>query len=241
MARRKLNQHLGRLIEDLDSGKINPEVLTSRLRQQIVFFIKRIDSTRPNSHIAKIVGWSDAQVGRVFKSGLRKMTPDINGEIQDLVNLTWMKSNEYQRRAIAAGEPRQAWQIYKETVETLQSLGFVFEAPKRVMLANLNVNAGPSPAEVEKMFERYFDEHGVVRLAELAAALGNGNNGGNGNGNGHGNGGRRALPAPVIPASLVPPTVASATATPQPDPGAVSPDGQKRGAGETEEDEPQDR
>jgi hypothetical protein len=202
MARRKLNQHLGRLVEDLDSGKVNPEVLSSRLREQIIFFIKRIDSTRPDSHIAKIVGLSNSQVGRIFRSGLRKMTPDVTGEIQDLVNLIWMKSNEYQRREIAAGRAFRAWGIFKETIEKLQSLGFVFEAPKKVMLANINANAGPSPVEVEAVFRRYFDEHGSVSLAELAAALGNGNGNGNGNGGGKTIAARlapHAEPVPVAP------------------------------------------
>jgi hypothetical protein len=83
-----------------------------------------------------------------------------------------------------------AWRIHRENVELKMQLGVYRVAPKRIIIDNLNADTGDPRTEMDAIFRRYFDEHGLVSLAKLSAVLENG--GGNGNGRR-----RLALPAPT--------------------------------------------
>lgn len=176
MSKKKLDQNLKALVKALDEERISSDTLTPRLRRRIVLFLMRSNSTMMNAHISHIVGVSEAQVVRIKRSCLRSTDWDVDAEMRDLVSLSWMKSNECQRRAIAAGNPVGAWGIFLDCVKLMQSLGYVFEAPKKIALAQFNAS------DFKGELRRLFDEFGVPSLPEFAERLrqisdGNGNAG----------------------------------------------------------------
>jgi hypothetical protein len=173
MGQKKLDRKLLELVKALREKRVSPETLTPRLRRKIVLMLMREDSTIPNRAISELIGVNDGQVCRIKRSCLGSTSWQVDEEMRHLVNLIWMKSSEFQRRCIVEGDARGAWSILRETVETLQSLGYVFEAPKKVALAHLIGD------DMRGELKRFFDEHGVPSLPEfldqLHALSGNGN------------------------------------------------------------------
>lgn len=185
MATRKLDANLLAIMKGLEAGTISPNVLNPKLRKKIVLLIIREDSTVLNSKIASLIGVSEVQVGRIRRDTIKHTSFDVDTEVRELVNVVWMKAQEYQRRAIREGDPGTAWKIFRESVELLQGLGFVFEAPKMIALAHFK-----SDANFKTALRGMFDEIGVPTLPDFVArfkllsASGNGGPGGNGNGKG---------------------------------------------------------
>jgi hypothetical protein len=199
MATKKLDANLIKIMKGLEAGTVNPNSLTPRLRKKIVLLIIREDSTVLNSKIATLIGVSEAQVGRIRKAAIRNTTFDVDSEVRELVNVVWLKAQEYQRRAIREGDPGTAWKIFRESIELLQGLGFVFEAPKKIALAHFQ-----SEGDLKNALKGMFDEIGVPTLPDFVARIkllsgngGNGKDGGNGNG---GNGKGHIIDATVIAA-----------------------------------------
>ena len=187
MAHKKTDSDLVAMMQRIQKGTLDPDTLRPALRRKMVLMLIKENSTISNAKIGALVGMSDSQVGRVRRAAIMGTTYDIDTEVRHLVNIVWMKSQEYQRRAVADGDPRAAWSIFKESVEVLQGLGFVFEAPKKIALAHFQ-----GQGDFKSQLRAMFDEAGVPALPEFMARLkllasgGNGNGNGNGNGTGHG-------------------------------------------------------
>jgi len=182
MGDKKLDAHLVSILKRLETGSIRPESLDYHLRKKLVLFLLREDSTITNSRISQMIGISQAHVGRIRKAVLRMTTWDVDAEVRELVNLVWMKSNEYQRRAVRSNDAAAAWKIFRESIELLQGLGFVFEAPKKIALAHFD-----GTADLQSALKRMFSESGVPTLPEFIDRFKQLTAGGNGNGNNHGN------------------------------------------------------
>lgn len=196
MGHKRRDADLVAMMQGLQKGTIKPESLTPRQRKLMVMMIIRENSTITNGKIASLIGVGEAQVSRIRHAAIKCTSFDVDSEVRELVNVVWMKAGEYQRRAIADNDPRTAWSIFKESVELMQRLGFVFEAPKKIALAHFQ-----GQEDFQTSLRRMFDDTGVPTLPAFVEKLrllsaggnGNGNGNGSGGGNGKGNGSGRVL------------------------------------------------
>ena len=191
MGDKKLDAHLVSILKRLETGSIRPESLDYHIRKKLVLFLIREDSTISNVRISQMIGISQAHVGRLRKAVLQMTTWDVDAEVRELVNLVWMKSNEYQRRAVRANDAGTAWKIFRESIELLQGLGFVFEAPKKIALAHFD-----GTADLGVALKKMFSETGVPTMPEFIERLKQMSAGGNGNGNGNKRGHETVLALP---------------------------------------------
>jgi hypothetical protein len=166
-------------MQRIQKGTLDPTTLRPALRRKMVLMLVKENSTLSNAKIGALVGLSDSQVGRVRRAAIMGTTYDIDTEVRHLVNVVWLKSVEYQRREVAAGNARAAWAIFKESIELLQGLGFVFEAPKKIALAHFQ-----GQGDFQEALRSMFDDTGVPALPEFVARLRQLSAGGNGGGNG---------------------------------------------------------
>ena len=226
--RKKFNSGLVELIKRLAAGTYPAAALKHRERKKIAGYIFRQNPNITFEYIGEIVGVSSAQAAKLVRESFQDAEWEDNSRNRNFLSENDIRERYYERKLADAGDFAGAWLVWQRSAELKIKIGIYEEAPKRIIFNNVNMSSGPSADEVEKQFKRFFDEHGLVSVPELAAVLGNDNGAG---GNGHRR--RRALPAPVIPASLAPPI-----APPCSD--AIHPPGEKRISGEGEGDKSKD-
>lgn len=191
MARKRRDFQSYALLERIHNKTLNPASLDSRQRKLLVLALIREDSTITLAQIARIIGVSESQASRIRHLAIKCTSFDVDSEVRELVNLVWMKSGEYQRRAIRANDPGTAWKVFRESIELLQGLGFVFEAPKKIALAHFD-----GTADLGAALKKMFSETGVPTMPEFIERLKQMSAGGNGNGNGNKRGHETVLALP---------------------------------------------
>jgi len=150
----KLNMKIPQLVEALDKGTIRPDQLTPRLRKMIVLFFMKEQTTIPGRQVAALIGVTEGQVSRIKHRFLRDYYFELEDDVKKIaLGLKW-KKDELQRKAMHAADYKLVWDIEMDYIEKMQSLGFVYEAPKKHLVGGIVL-------DLEKQLKEFVNEFGV--------------------------------------------------------------------------------
>ena len=122
-----------KLIEALQKNKFSPQDLTLHQRKKIILYFLEEQSSESNRAIGRLIGISGQAVGQQKNSLLKNSAWEIEDINVKIVAVSLKKKKEeYQRRAMKKDDIRLAWQMEIDYIEKMQSLGFIYEAPKKI-------------------------------------------------------------------------------------------------------------
>ena len=120
------------LIKALQNKRIESSQLSSHQRKVIIKFFIEEQSDFSNNQIAELIGITNVHVSRLKHQSLKKAVWEIEDiDIKILAVSLKKRKEEYQRRAVKGNDISLAWKIEMDYIEKMQSLGFVYEAPKK--------------------------------------------------------------------------------------------------------------
>jgi Fe2+ or Zn2+ uptake regulation protein len=122
------------LIKAIEDKKVKPSQLTTHQRRLIVKYYLEEQSHISNRTIANLIGVSDTHISRMKREVLKKSAWEIEEiDVKILAVSLKKKKEEYQRLAREKGDTKLAWDIEMDYIEKMQSLGFIFEMPKKTV------------------------------------------------------------------------------------------------------------
>jgi hypothetical protein len=187
MKRSDLSPGIADLITRIQAGAKDPATLDSRERKLIVKYFWEDGATgTSNRAIASIIGVSEQRVGHIKKWLTKNAVWQIDSlDVKTIAVDLLMRKKEVQRHAAARDDWGLVWKVETDFIKTLQELGFVYEAPKEILLDD--------KTKLGRMIETIFDRKGLIGVGEFIS-LAEGPDGTFGKGNGGGNGDRQLPP-----------------------------------------------
>ena len=165
------------VIQLLKDKRLKKDDLTPRQRKLVVKYFTEEASEFSNQNIADMIGVTDVRVGQIRQQLLKSAVWEIETiDIKMLATGLLQKKKQFQRRAVERNDFSLAWQIEKDYIEKMQSLGFVYKAPEKMDLVT-------KQSDFERQLEEFLNAFGVPDVGEFIARL---SNGGPGNGDGKG-------------------------------------------------------
>lgn len=165
------------VIQLLKDKRLKKDDLTPRQRKLVVKYFTEEASEFSNQNIADMIGVTDVRVGQIRQQLLKSAVWEIETiDIKMLAAGLLQKKKQFQRRAVERNEISLAWQIEKDYIEKMQSLGFVYKAPEKMDLVT-------KQSDFERQLEEFLNAFGVPDVGEFIARL---SDGGPGNGGGQG-------------------------------------------------------
>jgi len=165
MGKYKQDSKLLDIIESLKNKRISGADLTTRLKRKIVQFFMTEHSELTNRFVASLLACSESLVCKIKHQLVRDMSWEMDRmDIKEIATAHKIKKTELQQRAMRAGDYALAWKIEMDYLDSLRRLGFIFEAPKRLLISD-------DPLALRSELERFFDEFDVRNPAEFARLL----------------------------------------------------------------------
>ena len=131
--RRSRTERIKALIRGIQERRVSPADLPTAARRRIIQYIIETQPNATASAIGELVGLSTGQVHAVRRHLIKTAAWELDDlDVRQVAAELLSKKRHLQAAAVEKGDIATAWRIEMDTIEALQSLGFVSRTPQRV-------------------------------------------------------------------------------------------------------------